>query len=183
MRQNKYILFCSLLVLVLSSFSACDKEEDLSVLPQETQSGKNTFGCKINGQNFFGGYLVYTLVPGFLVYYNHKTDYLDISTTGKFQNNTNGMLHLTIFNPRENTTTKIYKAEFDYISSPSNLFDNYGVLKGGEVTITKLDTVNKIVSGRFNFVGTQATYPGKFNGNDSIAITDGRFDLKIYEIL
>ncbi|MBC7557338.1 MAG: hypothetical protein H7195_10295, partial [Chryseobacterium sp.] len=44
----------------------------------------------------------------------------------------------------------------------------------GEVNITKLDRVNKIISGTFWFEATNENNP-----NDKVSVTDGRFDLKI----
>jgi len=55
-------------------------------------------------------------------------------------------------------------------------YDNVGFpgqsqVTGNNFTITKLDTINRIISGTFNFKFIE--YP------DSIIVTDGRFDFKI----
>jgi hypothetical protein len=180
MKRNKYILFCFFLVLVLSSFSSCEKDEDFSVLPAETQSGNNTFGCYVEGKRFFGGYLVYAIVPGFAVSYHNKSNYIIINTTGKFEDNKKGAMHMQVFNPKAGVTLKLFNGEFDYINSNSR--NNYGVIEGGEVTITKFDTINKIVSGRFSMIGKLDININDYSGNDSIRITEGRFDLKIRTI-
>ena len=180
MKRNKYIIICFFLVLVLSSFSSCEKDEDFSVLPAETQSGNNTFGCYVEGKRFFGGYLVYAMVPGFAVSYHNKSNYIIINTTGRFEDNEKGAMSMQIFNPSVNVTLKIFNGEFKYINS--NLRINYGVLDGGEVTITKFDTINKIVSGRFNMIGKTDIGTNDYSVSDSIKITEGRFDLKISQI-
>lgn len=176
----KYITFIAFLALVLSSFSSCEKNEDFSTLPAETQSGNNTFGCYVEGKRFFGGYLVWAMVPVFDVDYHSKSDYLIINTTGKFEDNKKGAMHMQIFKPKVNIILKMFNGEFDYINSNSRI--NYGVFDGGEVIITKLDTINKIVSGRFSMIGKGAVDIDKFTGSDSIKITEGRFDLKIHII-
>jgi len=44
-----------------------------------------------------------------------------------------------------------------------------------KVTILKLDTLNKVISGTFEFTGVN-------NQNKTIKITDGRFDVKTHEM-
>lgn len=49
--------------------------------------------------------------------------------------------------------------------------------KSGKFEITKLDTINKIVSGIFSFT----LYKGGAN-LDSVTITEGRFDVKLGDV-
>lgn len=182
MKHNKYILFCSFLVLVLSSFTSCDKNEDFSVLPAETQSGNNTFGCYVEGKRFFGGYLVHFGISPLYANYYRKLDLLSIHTEGKFENKKQGSMSIEIFNPKVDIPLKMSRAKFNYypqiFPGTSSEFTDFGVFDGGEVIITKLDTINKIVSGRFSMIGKGAVDIDNFTGSDSISITEGRFDLK-----
>lgn len=186
MKCNKYIIICSFLVLVLSSFSSCDKVEDFSVLPAETQSGKNTFGCYVEGKRFFGGYLVHFGIPPLSVNYSRKLDLLSIHADGKFENKKQGSMSIEIFNPKVDVTLKMSRAKFNYypqiFPGTGSEFTDFGVFDGGELIITKFDTINKIVSGRFSMIGKGAVDIDKFTGSDSIRITEGRFDLKISQI-
>lgn len=50
-------------------------------------------------------------------------------------------------------------------------FFDASVMKSGQLTITKLDRTNRIISGAFNVMASK-------NGCTIISITDGRFDLK-----
>lgn len=182
MKHNKYILYSLFLVLVLSSFSSCDKDEDFSILPAETQSGKNTFGCNVEGKKFFGGYPIYFSPSSLLATYNQKLDFLRIYTEGKFEDKKKGIMSLEILKPEIGVSTKIFRAIFNYyprvIPGTSSIVTQYGVSHGGEVTITKLDTINQIVSGRFNLIAKGAVDINDYSGTDSIRITEGRFDLK-----
>ncbi len=186
MKRNKYIILCSFLVLVLSSFSSCDKTEDFSVLPAETQSGNNTFGCYVEGKRFFGGYLIHFGIPPLSAVYHSKQELLNINADGKFEDNKQGSMGIQIFNPKVGVTIKMQRAIFEYypriFPGASSVFTEFGVSDGGEVIITKLDTINKIVSGRFSMIGKGAVDINNFTGSDSITIAEGRFDLKISQI-
>jgi len=62
-----------------------------------------------------------------------------------------------------------------YLGTPGGVYMNYSQTPGDTAAhylqITKLDIVNKIISGMFAFK--------LYGGGDSIVVTDGRFDLKI----
>jgi hypothetical protein len=66
-----------------------------------------------------------------------------------------------------------------YSTAPFNMYQNYyyaGNTSPRYFNITKLDTLNKIISGVFAF-----TLYGQngLGGTDSVVITDGRFDFTI----
>lgn len=183
MKRNKYLILYSFFVLVLSSFSSCEKKEDFSVLPPETQSGNNTFGCYVEGEKFFGGYLIHFGISPLSADYSRKQDLLIIHADGKFEDKKQGSMDIQIFNPKVDVLLKMHRAKFDYypriFPGTSSVFTEFGVSDGGEVVITKFDTVNKIVSGRFNMIGKGAIDINDYSGSDSIRITEGRFDIKI----
>jgi hypothetical protein len=163
----------------LCSFSACDKNE-INVLPQESQSGKNTFGCMINNQLFIGGgYYSYIGYSPLSAEYNRNYKRLTISTVSKvYTDKANGSIGLTLMSPIQDISLKLSSGTYSSGSS-SDCFQ-YLVLNGGEIYLTKMDTVNKIVSGRFSFKGKCADHLNDFkDGGDSILITQGRFDVKL----
>ncbi|MFM2292006.1 MAG: hypothetical protein RIS29_1819 [Bacteroidota bacterium] len=174
---------CVLLLTISVGFSACKNEEDLSVLPQETQSGKNTFGCNVEGKKFFGGYLVHFGIPPLTATYFSKQDLLTINADGKFDDKKQGSMGMQVSNPKVNVTLKMKKVIFDYypqnFPGTSSIFTEFGISGGGQIFIIKFDTINKIVSGRFSLTGKGAVDIDQFTGNDSIRITDGRFDIKL----
>lgn len=177
MKQNNYIILCSFIVLVLSSFSSCEKE-DFSVLPAETQSGKNTFGCYLNGEMYFGGYYPVTGAHALSAEYMRYTKKLIINSYGKINEKAAGIFYFEIDSPLENKQLLINLGY--YLPENSNLsFFQYSVVNNGEIYLTRLDTVNKTLSGRFRFTGKSSDASFNFDGNDSINITEGRFDLKL----
>lgn len=163
--------------LVLFTFSSC-KKEDFSVLPAETQSGKNTFGCYVNGEMYFGGYYPVTGTHALSAEYMRNTKKLIVNSYGKIDEIAAGILYFEIDSPMEKKQQLINLGY--YLPENSNLsFFQYSVINNGEIYLTKFDTINKIVSGKFGFIGKTSDASFNFHGNDSINITKGRFDLKL----
>jgi len=160
------IFIKTILTLLLSgSFNSCILEQDkekYKTLPPETQTGKNTFGCYVNGELFVAS-------PGSVGWgYTHlqaayyKThDLLTISASAK-----NGFIKLDILNPKENIKQNLHGISFRDINY---LFCEERNIE--EVYLTKFDTINFIVSG---------TFKSKFQ---SINITQGRFDVSGLQIV
>jgi len=167
-----YLLLVSL--FTLCSFSACDKDE-IKVLPQETQSGKNTFGCFVDNKLFIGGgYYSFIGYSPLSAQYDRIRKTLAISTYNK----TDETIALLLINPVQNATQKLSRGTYSNGAADGT---HYIVLNGGEIYLTKLDTVNKIVSGHFSFTGKYADRFDTFYENgDSIKITQGRFDIELY---
>ena len=67
------------MLLILFSLSSCEKE-DLNVLPAETQSGKNTFGCYVNEKLFVRPFPNISWLSAF---YDRKTKSVSINATSK----------------------------------------------------------------------------------------------------
>jgi hypothetical protein len=55
----------------------------------------------------------------------------------------------------------------------------FSVVDEGEICVTKFDTINKIVSGRFQFIGRCSDALFHFDGIGTKQITQGRFDIKL----
>ena len=162
------------LVIVISLFSNCKKDK----LPKATQSGNNTFGCKIDGALFkpsergglFGSPPVTVdnlRLNGFTLqakYYGDGADtkrrsvtiYLEyLRGTGTFT--LNGGPNIGVY-------------EFDYAGGPPRYATD--AAHTGSVTITRCDTVNRIYSGTFFFTAIDK------NTGKVVKVTDGRFDVK-----
>src|SRR6187399_2004504 len=155
MRILLHIFLFSLLLLG----NSCKKNNADEELPPLTFEGKNTIGCKINGEVWLpkgitngsgityptsGGYFQTAFFPG--VYILNK--------------NTGG-IHFG--------TGQIHNYGYYHTDGKTYFTDS---LHNGWIDILKSDSVNKIISGRFEFDG--------YNSTDSkvYKITEGRFDYK-----
>jgi hypothetical protein len=176
MKSSSLFILNALIAVMLFLLMSCEKQ-DMSVLPKETQSGKNTFGCIVNNQLFIGGgYYSYIGYSPLSAGYNRNDKTLKVFTISKiYTDKANGSMGLTIANPVEGSTQKLSHAT--YIVDVPGCYQ-YLILNEGEVYLTKFDTINKIVSGRFSFKGKCAGYADDFKVNgDSVQITQGRFDV------
>jgi hypothetical protein len=179
--------------LILTILSACSKPGQApATLPPITQIGANTFGCKINGQVW---------VPNFPCYYSnsgqtqlaYNISAVDSASdlpiyfailAGNFNGYKYGQSYFKIYCNNINGPVSYLRGvgnvadslhlEFDATIDASGDFLQYGPEGNPAVfQITKLDTVNGIVSGIFNF----NVYAS--GGVDSLSITEGRFDLRV----
>ncbi len=146
MKKVVYILLPLLLLL------SCIEDEtvDITVMPDETTAGLNTFGCLIDGWIYVGGrYMqrgVFISTESISFHYNEakKMEVNVLVKPGK-------ILSFTILQPEEGQTGIIT----DILWDDKELTD-------GTVVITRFDTDARIISGRFE------------NG----FITEGRFDVQ-----
>jgi len=147
------------LFLLLFFLSACWKDEDktvdITVMPNETKVGANTFGCLIDGWLYVGGrywdvYWMSPYVPSIVFKYNQEGGTLSVSV--KVKEDTR--IYFTIHNPEEGKQTSFTAARLGSEELPD-----------GTVTVTRFDTEKQIISGRF----------------EGGRITHGRFDVQ-YEL-
>jgi hypothetical protein len=147
-------------------------EKERTTLPPETQTGKNTFGCYVNGELFVrergsAGFGMSSLRAE----YFQTTKILSIMASSN-----KGSIGLRVSNPsvngyKELSWIKYVKGNYDKTFNGHNL---------GEITLTRFDTVNGIVSGTF---ACEIPYHDEQNGKDSvIQITQGRFDIRWLEM-
>ncbi len=150
-------------------------KDDLTKLPPETQEGKNTFGCLVNGKVWRN--------QGTVSFYESnlsisKTDNLLVVAYKKIPSISESISLAIIANEQG-------KYKLDY-QNAALFFDD---LKGcnearhtplsGNLEITKYQIIQNegskrlIVAGRFSFV--TLAYPC----GDTIRVTDGRFDIKL----
>ena len=174
---------CLYVMLVMfASCKSCKKE--INLLPDETQTGANTFGCLVDGKAWIptgsgaigskpivGGYRS-ALPP---VYSNSTNVWILTSRDSE---------RISLY-ARNVDRIGAYPLNFDTGPAPQELYpQNYAscstnsgfytttTIHTGVVEITRADTVSSIVSGRFSFTGLDRTT------NKTIQVTDGRFDCK-----
>jgi hypothetical protein len=179
--------YCLIAMYICLGFS-CIKSGSTSVsFPAATQSGKNTFGCYIDGVPF----IPYSTLNGNVIPIT-ASYYYDSSTVNQIPAGFFSLQGIDVLAPQKmNGSFFIQKvglfAPGQYsISSQPNCGDPYQCdgggyensptedfyfIDSGTLNITRLDTVNKIISGTFNFSVKDSL------GNTK-QITDGVFDVK-----
>lgn len=175
--RNTFLL---LITLSLLSTTSCNNDDDqpqnpIDQLPLATQTGENTFGCLLDGEVFIPGGgtnpldSVYQFVNG--GYY--------FSVQGNKRNSENNLLTISIgvlnIELIQGTTYQLLENEDGNATASfliSTLSNYTSINNSGELTITKLDTENQIISGVFWF---DVVHPL----TDEIAeIREGRFDME-----
>lgn len=157
------------LVGIALLFNSCKKDP----LPKPTQEGLNTFGCKINGKNYVpkGRSSLTVKVEALTIRYSSNKS-LSISTAsddgdiyiyiGKVDAVGNSLLGGTTLNNVGYYEDRTGVSDIRYVTSKAYT---------GEVTIEKLDTSKRIISGTFQF----NAYSDQ--NQQTASITDGRFDV------
>ncbi|HSZ87515.1 MAG TPA: hypothetical protein VK787_15890 [Puia sp.] len=174
--MKKSFLFY-VIVLLLFSFSNCKKDngpksDNPYGLPNATRSGLGTFACRINGIDFIAKYGAYNGLP------NGK--YSSDSTTLGASFGSNYFLFFDVHvkeNVQLNLAYEMYNnsnLSFVYLSDSSCFGISSNVINAftaiGSIKFSRLDSVNKIISGTFSF---QVPIPAC----DTLNFTDGRFDI------
>ena len=173
------------LIASLAFLNSCEQ------LPEPTATGKQTFGCRVNGKLWRPKGRAYPAGPKGPVYvYNESGTpnesiyieaflgtesiilYLDVPVLGKGPY----VLNQPAFFP---TRREISYAEFASVqeqvssgqinySTDSYLTDS---LRTGEIVLTRMDRNAGVMSGSFSFMGYDK------NTGKTVEVTDGRFDL------
>ena len=174
----KNILIISTLLFVTFFLSCCNNDDDKPIaeidkLPPATQTGANTFGCLLDGKAFLPGNYpnatncFYQLVDG-EYYFSFQ------------MNNSNQDDNIVLVGINTNQLEISAGGTYALAGNiPANAYGTYALagiftttnssVYTGELHITKLETVNYIVSGTFWFDIED------FQGNIH-HITEGRFD-------
>lgn len=167
--------------LICLSLVACEEE-----LPPETQNGRNTFGCKVNGQVWIPSDERNDLNPywepngGLFSINAHKAVGSDNIGTF-FQSFSIGITWLPglgkypVLLSGVNNSYADPKDSWIYFND-QRLRCQYGAsvptaYVSGSIEITRYDTINNIVAGRFEGILTSP-------GCDTLRVTEGRFDFK-----
>jgi hypothetical protein len=165
------IVAIMLSLMSLTLFS-CAKKSFEDELPPITTSGANTFGCKVNGKVILP-YCTYAgvkkLVADFDYYPNTKKRILHVYATNYLYGteiviNAYGIQSTGNFNFKNSINTSMF-CDVDSLGTYT------AVDSTSHLVITRLDTIQKIISGVFSFTGY------KDSSRKKLIITDGRFDL------
>ena len=183
MEKLKSIFFIALVLFTIS----CRKNARNS-FPGETQQGKNTIGCFIDGIPFYSATTVFGFVSPINVnYYKdsfptlYSAGYLavqgidaryDLDIAGSIVINKKNIFAIGQYPlVSQSVTICNQNRSCNYIGYYNSKTQKSYSAESGNLTLTKLDTVNKIVSGHFYFTAKDSL------GN-RIQVTNGRFDAK-----
>ena len=178
MKTNKIIIVVFSLVLFLIS---C-KKRDMNVLPAETQN--QSFGCLLNNKVWVNEGAMHFGQSGLAVsiYKNEFSILADKSNNTihqEFNFYINQPLKVGLFYLNK---SNCYASMNDVVTQCS--FNTDSTLNTGTLEITKYDTVQKIVIGRFSFKALGYYYGGidtiKKHKDSIITVTEGRFNIKYY---
>lgn len=179
---------CTLLLGLIICFTTCKKDDKgaSATLPEATQEGKNTMGMKINGKVWTPYYACgfYSNPCGAVEFSYNQYPTTPYYFNGSFTRDINkDFTSLTITSLPGATISTLgdkydsLNVSFTNYSTPNVPWIDYtkSYKPKGNFTVTKIDSINKILSGTFSFT--------LYGSGDSVVITDGRFDYKFYTCL
>ncbi|KAA3633137.1 MAG: hypothetical protein DWQ02_13655 [Bacteroidetes bacterium] len=170
---NPILLFILLIPLLASQ---CEKENEMiPELPPITTEGKNTFGCRVNGEIWLPE-APWDLMGGGALnpYYNIHVGGLNIAATKEISDTdiyqSISLSGNDIWDTGEFNYNHAKYLDFDISFCSDYRFDLDTTL-GDKLKIIHLDTENRIISGTFEFTAINEDC-------DPVVITDGRFDVQ-----
>ncbi|MBN8835526.1 MAG: hypothetical protein J0H76_14215 [Sphingobacteriales bacterium] len=173
------LITCSIAALF---FAACKKDKQPTPdnpygLPNATTEGKNIFACRVNGQNWISKTSIYNLGGGVSndTLYAHGSNPSSTTYYEQYDIAIAGFSYLNNIYLLNDTSIRFaqFSTNNQCFVPQSGLGVGIGKNYEGQLTITKLDTTTKILSGIFWFnIST--------DNCDTMKITDGRFDIKYY---
>ena len=180
--MKKILTLCCAAVLLLS----CKKDTD--ALPEPTQTGAHTFGARLDG-NFWvpAKFGIAPTAPILEARFSgnnsviiNARNFSESPTETEFEiclrNVTESGTGVILLNQQTNPYPQQTASYGYFIKRRLMPLGQWitGPQHTGQVNITRLDTVNHFISGTFQFTA------GSINNNDQpIAVTEGRFDVKI----
>lgn len=181
--KSKHLVLPLICFAFLSVHCRKDKSKPSTTLPPITQEGKNTFGCKVDGEVWVPFYKcnignnpcgelsvdVYKTNPG-------SPMPLSFSIRAGIKNSDNSLSYFVIetnWNQGIHSTgNKIDSVTVTYLKTSGLDYYNYNYYnKLEKFEIKRLDVANNILAGEF-----ELTLYNSFS--DSVRITDGRFDFQ-----
>jgi len=179
--MKKCLLFFTMISLMALAINGCKKSKDPEPdnpygLPNATQEGKNIFACRVNGENWiaekkFGYFIEVVMRDTFLLIRGSKQD-------DEIERYTIRMNNESVESNRKYLLNDTLKRYAEFYATGSECFNanlGYGSVRSfaheGELLLTKVDTIQKIVSGIFwlNILTDHC---------DTMKVTDGRFDIR-----
>jgi hypothetical protein len=176
--MKSHILKLAAILLLFTVVSHSCEKEDTNKLPPETQEGKNTFGCYINDILFVRKRM-----------YNNPFAEYDRETNSLIFGCEWGTPRVVLYieNPRESEYNNVIFVDlwYDLDEYKENGCRAFVGENTGSVFFTKFDTINRIVSGTFEFTARCVNHfygPGDsitYAGNSTVHVSNGRFDIKL----
>jgi len=166
----KLLLIPFLCFLLVAS---CKKEDDL---PKPNQTGANIMAAKIDGQLWQKKACFSCIAGGSALRINYDNRILFAITGEDIKTYAIAIIIKELKNPgifilgngKESNTASNYAVVY---TATTNFYTSN--INTGTITITKLDTVNKIISGTFEFTAENEKDPSNI-----MKITEGRLDVK-----
>ncbi|MDR2908213.1 MAG: hypothetical protein LBU91_09535 [Bacteroidales bacterium] len=173
----KLAMVSAILLMLAGVTFSCKEKEKKSELPPETQTGANTFGCYLNGELFVprpAGQMYSKPAVAAIYYLWPGGNYLSIQSLSTVDNQIYFGVWIDESRANEYNSTNLIVNNQYLVCDDCNW----------KVFITKFDTINRIVSGTFEFTGQSRFFdsdvsPEQFLPAD-YQITDGRFDIVVY---
>lgn len=167
---------------------ACRKSNYTIPFPEETRSGLNTFGCYIDGKAFVASTTLFGNVRPLTVFYTpdpttyYKAGFLSIQgIDARYALDHAGNVSiqkLKVFGTGEYALLHAFNCADPYSCDRGGYYNakegKTYFIESGSLTITKLDTISKIISGRFHFTS-------KDNSGIRKEVQNGIFDGKYSE--
>jgi hypothetical protein len=177
----KHLTKLILLTMAILAINSCKKDPTKNaVLPEATQEGKNTVGFILNDEVWVPYGKCKTLCNKISARYGFPDAEefgIDFQFKREKLGKTSGLtISSTLIGNITSLGDKIDSIGVNFQGENSNgNSDDYSRLqKGSSFNITKLDKVNRIISGEFEFILNEDTGSGK-----QIILKNGRFDLKM----
>ncbi|MGM0579637.1 MAG: hypothetical protein ACQETL_03095 [Bacteroidota bacterium] len=164
-----------IILTVLFSFTSCELLFSPGPeLPPITEEGKGTFGCKVNGEVWLPDYRYLNSGGNILEAYLDRGSDMHIKAVYEPKTQNIRFTLKDVFNQDKAIKFSSYESENSY-ASVSMEEDCYLETDStsGYLEILKIDSINKIVAGTFEF--------SIISDCDTVEVTEGRFDLDYYE--
>lgn len=187
-----------LIILVPLLFAGSCKEDDISpdTLPPATQEGLNTFGCIIDGKNMlpkdYSGSIGGFPSKGLVAKYQSNESYVYFDIISRNGNNSYSYIYIYIPNIGNSGVFNFGRSNGNQGPLDSPPYPHALIIKqnptkkrqvyysyenSGQITISRFDEINTIVSGTFELKVLDIDNP-----TDTIKITSGRFDINWIEL-
>lgn len=176
------------LVVLASALVLISCKKDVESLPDPTQTGANTFGAKLDGEFWvpqkFGiaptAPILEARYSGNNSVFVNARNFSSSPTETEFEiylrNITETGTGTILLNQQTNKYPQEIASYGYFIKRKFMPLGEWitGAQHTGSVTISRLDTVNNIISGTFQFTAASTD-----NTADPIVVSEGRFDVKI----
>jgi hypothetical protein len=178
------------LMLFILFLPGCKKDN----LPEPSQTGANVIACKVNGKAWIADAGQSFNQKKFSLLYNSRFKPKRQFVLSGYRITKDGNSHIMLA-VEDVRTTGTHSFAFDTQPYPGNMVSqnhaSYIQYKPsqaeyltnsrytGSITFTRVDTINHILAGTFEFTAEHTGSPGSSDSpGQTVKVTDGRFDIK-----